>query len=185
MSSTMNDQRQATENIDGRLNRLEDMLDVMKQRVVDAEERAHEAEERARRVEEQNQELLARVDRLETALDANPDGKTYEQMSRAERVRALQHYLVKIAIKRGGTARIGYKDVLTFWRDKPSDGYAFKLMRLAAEYDDETHSAEKDGFGYGENQDGEIRLSVNVDAVSDQALVHSVKNELGAEGGSE
>lgn len=166
-----------TDDDGGRLNRLEAVAESAQERALNAEERAEAAEKRADEAEERVGELEARVKRLETAVDANPDGKAYDDMDLDERVGAVQHFTVKRAMQNGGKARIDYKDVLALFQDNCSDGYAFKLMRKAAGVYE--NDSEKEGFGFGNNAEGEYRLSVNVEDVNDEALIHAVKNDLG------
>lgn len=122
------------------------------------------------------------IDRLASLLDRRVENTPYGEKSRAERVLEVQIAVARKARKHGGKAAYHYTDVLSLFNEQPSDGYAYKLMRCAAEYDPKTETSAKDGFTFGEHN-GTVALRANWDAVSDQAVVHGVKNPAGDGGG--
>lgn len=117
-------------------------------------------------LEEENERLTERIAELEAQIDPDPTSKEYDAMSRGERVRKLRETLIDEAQRRhSGKAQMTYNDVLLLFDNHPSDGYAYKLMKLAGE---------EDGFEYTDSNGKVIR--VNAAAVKDETLFHAVNN---------
>jgi len=94
-------------------------------------------------------------------------------MDRGERVFQVRVALARKAMKSNGRASYRYDDVLSQFDQRPSAGYAYTLLELAAA---------ADGYRYGEHN-GEKQLRVNIDAVNDDAVFHGVNKEKRGEGG--
>lgn len=144
--------------------------------------RVNELEAAVDELRDEKDALEADVERLASLLGRRPENTPYGEQTRAERVLELQIALARKARKHGGKAAYHYTDVLALFDEQPSDGYAYKLMRCAAEFDPDTGDSETDGFEFGEFN-GTKALRANWDAVSDEAVVHGVKNPAGDEGG--
>lgn len=128
------------------------------------EEDVEKTEERVADLEEKR--LEERVGELEATVDPDPNSKSYDEMSRGERVRKIRETLVDESQRRHtGKAQMTYKDVLLLFDNHPSDGYAYKLMKLAGE---------EEGFQYADS-DGKV-IRVDLDAVKDETLFHTVNN---------
>ena len=170
---------------DERIEALEEQVSQL------ADELLQEREERARTrrqlhaarddiddLTEQVEALESEVAALRSRVSVDPSAKAYEEMDRAERVEKIRIVLARRAKQNGGRAYYRYRDVLSLFDEKPSDGYAFKLMREAAGYDDETGASSVDGFEFDDHH-GEKALRAVWDDVSDDAVIHSVKNGEG------
>lgn len=122
-------------------------------------------------LEDENERLTERVAELEAQVDPDPHSKAYDDMSRGERIRKIRETLVEEAQRRHtGKAKMSYKDVLLLFDNHPSDGYAYKLMELAAK---------EGGFEYTDSNGKVVR--VNTDAVKDESLFHTVNNSTSEE----
>jgi hypothetical protein len=124
-------------------------------------------------LEQENEDLRERVAELEGAVDPNPTGKEYDDMNRGERVFRVRVAVARRAADSNGKGSYVYKDVSTLFNEQPSSGYCFKLLREAAE---------ADGFDFDESTRPK-RLTVNLDGVNSDAIVHAVKNNNWTEGG--
>lgn len=60
-----------------------------------------------------------------------------------------------------------YKEILRLFDNHPSDGYAYKLMKLASK---------EEGFEYADSNGTGKVIRVDTAAVNDETLVHAVNN---------
>jgi len=158
---------------------LEDRLDSLEAAVEDLQARADAATrardhllDRVDDLEAENAELKATVADLRSRVDPDPTGKDYDEMDRDERVFRVRVALARKAMKSNGRATYRYDDVLSQFDQRPSAGYAYTLLELAAA---------ADGYRYGEHN-GEKQLRVNINGVNDDAVFHAVNNGNHGEG---
>lgn len=124
-------------------------------------------------LEEDNDRLTERVAELEAHIDPDPNGKEYEAMSRDERVHKIRTTLLEDAQHRhSGKAQMTYKEILRLFDNHPSDGYAYKLMKLAGK---------EAGFEYTNSTGTGKVIRVDTAAVNDETLVHAVNNRTSQE----
>lgn len=156
--------------LDRRLEDLEKRLDAFSKWKDWADER-HES----------HTDSLAAHDEAIAALRSRVGSKAtdYHEMDREQRVHRVRVAVCKRAYNNAGAAALRYTDILALFDEKPSDGYAYKLMQHAADYDPETGESHKPGFDY--NTHGTTTLTAESAAVNDPAVIHTVKNELGLE----
>jgi chromosome segregation ATPase len=168
--------------VDARIESLEEQLSKLADELIhEREERArtrrqlHESKDEVAELEEHVGHLEDEVAALRSQVQVDPTTMAYEAMDRKQRVKKLRIALARRARQNGGRAYYRYRDVLSLFDEKPSDGYAFKLMRIAAGYDDETRVSSVDGFEFGDHN-GSKALRAVWDDVSDDAVIHAVKN---------
>lgn len=127
--------------------------------------RVGDLEKENRQLQKENERLRDRVAELEVKVEPDPMSMDYEEMDRDTRVRKIRETLVEEARRSvGGTkAQMKYRDVQFLFDNHPSAGYAYKLMRIAAE---------EDGFEFID--DTPKRIRVNTEAVKDEAYFHTV-----------
>jgi len=115
---------------------------------------------------EEIETLRTRVGDLENLVDPDPGGTEYDQLTKDQKVQRLRSKLAEMAAARAGKHAMGYRDVMMLFNDRPSAGHCYNLMERAGQID---------GYDYGENPEGEKRLTVKLDAVNDERVIHSVK----------
>lgn len=107
--------------------------------------------------------LTERVAELEANVDPDPTSKSYDEMDQSERVRKIRIALVEDAQRSvGGKAQMKYKEIQALFENRPSAGYAYKLMRIAGA---------EEGFEFIPNRPKRIR--VNSAGVNDETLFHT------------
>ena len=120
--------------------------------------------DRIERVEAENERLTERVAELEAAVDPDPTGKAYREMSRDEAVRKIRETVLEQAQRsHSGKAQMTYKEVLALLDHEPSVGHAYNLMERAGR---------EDGFQYTDNN-GKV-IQANSEGVKDETLFHGV-----------
>lgn len=139
-------------------------------------------EDRLVAVEEENETLREELAAVRESVEIDPSKKDYHEMDRDERVQAIRISLARRAAGQPtNKAAYDYTDVLSRFSDHPSDGYCYKLMRLAAGYDADAKTSRKDGYTYEKRPAGENdRLRVSLADVSDETVIHAVKKEGGS-----
>lgn len=121
------------------------------------------------------EQLSAEVSRLQEELAPDTDGKSYEQLSRAEKVHQIQVAALEDA--QGAPTRkaaLTYREVKMLFGGKPSTGHCYDLMSLAGD---------RDGFAYEERDDSPNRLTADLGAVNSPELLHAVNNAEQTTGG--
>lgn len=103
-------------------------------------------------------------------------GATLEYTPRLVRWSLAGRPTTRRAKKNDGRAYWHYKSVLSLLDEEPAEGTAYKLMRRAAEYDDETGRSGKNGFEYTDHH-GQRALRANWDEISDPAVIHAVRRD--------
>lgn len=141
------------------------IIDRLNDRVDELEKESKQLQQENTELQQENERLRDRVGELETKVDPDPMSLSYEEMDRDERVRKLRQTLVEEALRSVSRtkAQMKYRDVQFLFDNHPSAGYAYKLMRLAAE---------ADGFEFVD--DTPKRIRVNTEAVKDDAYFHTV-----------
>lgn len=113
---------------------------------------------------QENERLTERVAELEAAVDPDPTGKAYKEMSRDEAVRKIRETVLEQAQRsHSGKAQMTYKEVLALLDHEPSVGHAYNLMERAGR---------EDGFQYTDNN-GKV-IQANSEGVKDETLFHGV-----------
>ena len=149
-----------TDDTDTRLTVVEQRLDLLNDAVED--------------LERENAELRRQVAALQSEVDPDPGSKEYSDLSRAEKVRQIRERLVDVAgADHNGTAAMKYKDVMWLFDGHPSAGHCYDLMERAGQLDGFDYSAAGGGKG-------DKRVTVNLDAVKDESLVHGVNKAVEA-----
>lgn len=114
------------------------------------------------------EQLQAEVGRLQDQLETDLEGKRYKELGREEKVRKIHLALVDEAQKQPtGKASMEYDDVRWLFNGRPSTGHCYDLMQLAGT---------TEGFEYEARDDNPNRLTVDLGAVNDDALVHAANN---------
>lgn len=163
---------------------LSGRLDDLEMRADGATTKRQDLQERIWELEEEVEDLEATVAELQGRVDPNPASKTYQEKDRPELVQELRVALCRRAMSNGGKAAMDYNNVLSLFNEHPSDGYAYKLMKLAADYDAETKQSRYPGFTYVSRDDKNDQIRVKTEAVKDEAVLHAVKNDRSDMGGS-
>lgn len=112
--------------------------------------------------------LKDRIAELEEVVDPDPT-TDYDQLTKAQKVRKLRKALLREAMNASGKAAMKYDEVRALFDMNVSPGHAYNLMEAAAKM--EGFRYDKEGY---QNQ-GQKRVAVEIDAVNDETLVHSVK----------
>ena len=136
------------------------------------------APERATDSVERINDIDDRLAAVEGHVSPHTGTTEYDDMDRDDRVFELRVALAVKARNNGGAAAYTYDQVTAKWDEKPSAGYAYKLMKLAADYDADTNRSKKDGYIYTTNPDGQRQLRCAVADVNDEAALHAVKNMI-------
>jgi cell division septum initiation protein DivIVA len=109
-------------------------------------------------LEEQNETLLETVEELEARVNTlearvpEPAKQEYDQLDKHDKATIVRQKLYETAKSTNGKAAMSYKDVIAVFDGNPSAGHAYDIMGLAGE---------RDGFNYGQGQDGSKRLTVD------------------------
>jgi chemotaxis regulatin CheY-phosphate phosphatase CheZ len=107
--------------------------------------------------------LATRVENLEAKIEVlenrapDPSQKAYEDMDKADKVTVVRQKLKDVAENTNGKAAMTYKDVLAIFDGRPSAGHAYDIMRSVKEVD---------GYDYGQNREGQKRITVNLKKTS-------------------
>lgn len=163
-----------------RVRELEGLVEAMRNKTKMLED---ELEERDERIDE----LEHRVADLEGQVTTDDAAKEYHEKTREEKVLELRAALARRARSSSTEkASMDYKNVLSLFGEHPSPGHAYQLMKLAAEYDEETKTSEKPGFHYEphEGRDRNKSIRVNLPAVKDKRVFHAVNKGTDGEGGN-
>lgn len=171
----------------GRLNRLEQLVEVFQQKAAEADARAEDALERAERAEARVDDLEGTLEDLRGRVDPDPRTREYESMDRPEKVRKLRLELLERAVNSGRAGyRMTYRDVHKHvFKENGSPGHMYQLMRLAAGHEPKNSDARGssfDGYYFGRNEEDEYVIRVVTAEVSDKGLVHAVNNGEQGEG---
>jgi len=123
-------------------------------------------DERINELESDVDRLNNRVVELENLVDPDPGHANYGNLGKDEKVWRVRKKLAEMAATRNGKQAMSYRDVMMLFNGHPSAGHCYNLMERAGELD---------GFEYDANPEGEKRLTVNLDGVNDERVIHSVK----------
>ena len=130
--------------------------------------RVSDLEKENRELRQENERLTERVAELEANVDPDPTSKDYDEMDQKERVRKIRETLADEAQRTvSGKAQMKYKDVQRIMENRPSAGYAYKLMRRAGE---------AEGFEFIDDRPKRIR--VDSEGVKDETLFHTANKEV-------
>jgi len=123
--------------------------------------------ERIDELEETVENVGARVGEMQEVVNPDPGSRTYEELTKDQKVHKVRKKLLSLAMNSNGVASMKYRDVKTMFDGYPSDGHCYDLMELAGQ---------KEGFSYTKNKGGEKVLRVKAPDVNDEALIHAVNN---------
>jgi len=140
--------------------------------LVDALQRKINAQ--ARQIEDLEDTLEAtrgRVAHLEEIINPDPNTTTYEELTKSQKVYQVRENLVEEAAEGRGVATLEYKEVKWLFDGQPSVGHCYELMELAGELD---------GFNYEERDEADNRVTVKLDSVNDDTLVHAANKAVEA-----
>lgn len=154
------------EDLDERVRELEALVDALQRKMSAIKDDAWQ-------LEEENERVRERVADLEEIVAPDPGSVAFEELSRPRKAYRVRKALVEqAAASANGRAAMNYTDVKWLFDGQPSDGHCYDLMELAADLD---------GFDYGtpSGEGGQKRVTVNIDAVNDETLVHAVNNARG------
>lgn len=131
--------------------------------------------EAAERVKKKFENRGNDIAEIKDAVPTDLEALTYEQMDKHQRVSKLRRHLLKEARSSdNGKTSVNYKQVKWFFENKPSDGYCYELMEIAAD---------DDGFSYNKfDDDRSNRLEVDPSSVKTSGSFHTVNNGSGVEG---
>ena len=119
-------------------------------------------------LEDEIERLEYRVAELEVA---TPDDTTeYSELSQDEKIgRVRQELMQRANAAPSGKAQIEYKDVMwAVFDGEPSAGHVYNLMQSAGR---------ADGFDYSDPAEGNKRVTVDVEAVKDEAAFSPVNKD--------
>lgn len=120
-------------------------------------------------IEEHEREIGAlrnRVAELENLVEPDPGKGEYDQLSKDRKVWRIRKKLAETAAEGRGAASMDYKDIMWLFDGHPSSGHCYNLMERAGEVD---------GYEYDKAPDGQRRITVELEGVNDERLLHSVK----------
>lgn len=137
--------------------------------VVALQRKLNHVSDRLESVEADRDDLKDRVAELERVVDPAPESKGYDDLSRDQKVFRLRTALVTDAMQNGGRAAMRYGEAKSVFGNRPSPGHTYDLMELAAA---------ADGFDYNEDT-GEKRITVNIEAVNDDAVIRAANKTPG------
>lgn len=163
---------------------LSDRLDDLEARADGATTKRKDLQDQVWELEEDVEDLEETVVDLRGRVDPDPSSKTYQEKARGELVKELRVALCRRAMSNGGKAAMDYNNVLSVFNEHPSDGYAYKLMKVAARYDPDENRSRYPGFTYVSRDGENDQLRVKLEAVKDDAVLHAVNNERSGKGGS-
>jgi chromosome segregation ATPase len=161
---------------------LVDLLLDLSRRLEDLEARKEAAsrwrdsrENRLADVEDDLADLQATVADLRGRVDPDPESTAYREKSREQKVHEVRVANARKAAGRANNrAQMTYRDVMALFGEQPSAGHAYQLLELAAE---------GDGYEYRDGDDRCNRLTVNLEGLNDDAVLHTVNNAQDGTGG--
>jgi predicted transcriptional regulator len=165
-------QQSLEERVEELAEKLDDQSDHLAREVATIRQRVTAVEDRLDRLEDGGvdvddgalQELREDVDELRAVIDTGAGRKTYEQMTRQDKVRQVQATLLEEAEGMPtGKAAMEHNDVKWLFNGHPGNGTVYDLMKYAGQ---------EDGFNYQEREENN-RVTVDENAVPD-----SVKTAL-------
>ena len=156
---------------------LVEVVVELSNRVDEVEDQNEHLRDSLRSVVKVVNENQQKIDDLDGRVTPNALSKSYHDKDRDELVFELRVVLCRRAKSSNGKAQMDYNNVLSVFNEHPSDGYAYKLMKQAADYDEDTKKSHYPGFTYKVFDDRPNKLRVDLDAVNDNAVLHAVKNE--------
>ncbi|MFB6201579.1 MAG: hypothetical protein ABEI98_06180, partial [Halorhabdus sp.] len=107
-------------------------------------------------LEAEVEELRELIEEHDRVVDTDLDGKSYEQLTRTDKVREIRRALVEEAAGSAtNKASMEYQDVRWLFNGRPSTGHVYDLMAVAAQ---------ESGFHYQERED-DSRLVVDLSGV--------------------
>lgn len=124
---------------------------------------------------ERFEQLETELEELRSVVDTDMGEVSYEKMTKRDKVRIIRSKLVEEAEQSAtGKTAMDYQDVRWLFNGRPSPGHAYDLMAMAAE---------SSGFNYEENPQGQNnRITVNLDAVNDDAAFHAANKRVSSGG---
>lgn len=135
-------------------NDLAPLVEALRRKVTDQESRIDQLENR--------------LAELEQTVTPDPHMLDYEQLTKEQKVHKLRVHLIREAeTNQTGGAQLKYREVKALFDGHPSPGHCYDLMEAAA------HA---EGFAYdraGQNNNGDKRVRVTLDAVNDDSLFHA------------
>jgi len=157
--------RDVDERLSEELDRIGKELAQFRSRVYKLEQRVDALEKDGVDVDNEDlEELREDVDELRAVIDTGAGQKTYEQMTRQDKVRQVQARLVKEAEEMTTRkAAMEHNDVKWLFNGHPSTGHVYDLMKYVGQ---------EDGFNYQEREENN-RVTVDLNGVPD-----SVKTAL-------
>jgi multidrug resistance efflux pump len=149
------------------IDELPALVDALRRKV-------HHLEEQLDETEADLQAARGRIAHLEKVINPDEGERSYQQMTKAQKIYRVRTALVDEAVERETTTvSMDYKEVRWLFNGSPSPGHAYNLMEAAAELD---------GFGYDEDREP-TRVTVNLDALNDETLIHRVNKAVREEQG--
>lgn len=131
--------------------------------------------ERVDELEAENESLRGEVAELGEVVDPDPGSREYASLSKAQKVHRLRRTFVEQAARAmTKRAKMEYTDVIWLFDGHPSPGHAYDLMRAAGNLD---------GFQYDESGERQNRITVKLEAVNDESLVHAANKATRGVGG--
>lgn len=145
---------------------LEGRLDALQRARVHFKDRISE-------LEAENEQLREELTELHEIVNPDPGSTEYESLSKPQKVHRVRKYLVEQAASQAtGKSQLVYREVITLFDGHPSPGHAYDLMEAAGALE---------GFDYGEDAGGTKRVTVNLDGVNDETLIHAANNATQSE----
>ena len=130
--------------------------------------------ERVDELEAENQSLRGELAELGEIVDPDPGRREYASLSKAQKIHRLRRTLVEQAARSTTTrAKMEYSDVIYLFDGHPSPGHAYDLMRAAGNLE---------GFAYDASGERQHRITVNLEGVNDESLVHAANKATGGVG---
>jgi len=149
-----------------------DGIDNMDAFVKALQRKLNTAVDRIDELERENNELRRQVSELQAELNPDPESKSYDELSKGDKVRRIREKLVDVAeTNHGGCESLKYKEIKMLFGGYPSPGHCYDLMQVAGE---------AEGFAYDENGDGTKRVRVDIEAVKDESYFHTANKPVEA-----
>jgi len=151
---------------------FETRVTILEQRLDSLYDYIEEVEAEKDELKHENAELRRQVSELKSQQNPDPESKSYDELSKPEKVRKVREQLVSVAeTNHNGCSTLKYKEVKMLFDGYPSAGHCYDLMELAGG---------ADGFGYDENGEGTKRVRVDIDAVKDESYFHTANKAVEA-----
>lgn len=165
----------ATDEDQPRLEVILDRLQEMEARM-DALSRGNAyLRERVDELEAENDSLRGELAELGEVVDPDPGSREYASLSKAQKVHRLRRTLVEQAARATTKrAKMEYTDVIYLFDGHPSPGHAYDLMRAASNLE---------GFQYDTSGERQNRITVDLESVNDESLVHAANKATQGMGG--